>query len=82
MYKKELRKAIVANIEANKNSVTLNELYILSDLFRRRTDAKDYATLTEREWEQASLISTVLRIKDKRRIRNLRIVADAMERTK
>ena len=78
MYKKELRKAIVANIEANKNSVTLNELYILSDLFRIRTDAKDYATLTEREWEQASLISTVLRIKDKRRIRNLRIVADAM----
>lgn len=80
MHKNELRRAIIADVEANKDTYSLRELHILTDLFRRKSSETDYATLTEVEWNRVMMISTLLRMDDAGSVRRLRLVADAVQR--
>lgn len=80
MYKKELRKSIMADVEANKNSCLLRELHTLSALFRRMADEEAYFTMTEKELNQIRLIFTIIHMSNEGSVRRLRLVAEAVAR--
>lgn len=72
----ELRKQITENAKNTKNKMILSKLTTISDIFRRYTDDVDYATLSEIEYTQISLIFSVLQIQNFRYLRSLKVIAD------
>lgn len=72
-YKRELRQAIIENINATKNSVVLKNIYILSDILRRGYDGEECETLTDNEWEVLTLFNEIIFHKDSRKLRSVSV---------
>lgn len=70
----ELRQRIAENANRTKNKIVLEKLAVISDLFRKKYDEKDYELLSEAENLQVSVIFEVLRLQDPRHLRNVRII--------
>lgn len=64
-YKREIRKAIIRNVEQNKNVYSLRKLYIVSDIERRAYDDELCQTVEKREWSIQSSISSLLKCNEK-----------------
>lgn len=64
-FKREIRKAIIQNVEQNKNVYSLRELYIISDIEKRACDDELYQTVKEKEWSIRSSISGLLECDEK-----------------
>lgn len=76
-YKSELRQGIGDNIKVIKNSFALKRLYIISDILRRQNDEEAYKSLTDAEYDAASIIRAVINCKDAGRLRKLRAFVNA-----
>lgn len=50
-HRGDLRQGIINNISAIKDTQLLQEIYIMTDIIRRSRDDKEYATLTDAEWD-------------------------------
>ncbi len=75
-YKRELRQAIIENINAMKNSMVLKNIYILSDILRRGYDEKEWETLTDNEWEVITLFNEIIYHKDSRKLHSVSVFAN------
>lgn len=62
--KRELREAIIENVNATKNAYSLHELYTISDILRRKYDDKEYITLTDKEFCISSILNNMLSCSD------------------
>lgn len=80
MKRTEIRQQITESAGKIKNNIILNEILQISELMRRTMDEKEYMEVSEPEWDKRVLIRAVLNMDDPRRIRNLRAIADGMER--
>ncbi len=72
-YKGELRQAIGENVKAVKNSFVLKDLYIISDILQKQYDEEAYKTLTDAEYDAASIIRAIISCKNAERMRDLRV---------
>lgn len=80
MKRTEIRQQITESAGKIKNNIILNEILQISELMRRTMDEKEYMEVSEPEWDKRVLIRAVLNMDDPRSIRNLRAIADGMER--
>lgn len=60
----ELREQIIQNAQRTKNEMTLQELAVISDLFRKCMDGEDYKFLSDDELTKISLIRKILNTND------------------
>lgn len=57
---KDLRQAIIYTANKTRNSFALQDIYKTGDLLWKRTDDREYATLTCSEWKKAAIISHIV----------------------
>lgn len=74
-YKREIREAIIINVNKNKNAVSLRNLLTVSDIMCRAYDNKSYETLTKKEWNTLSVINNILTC-DEKQITNLKAIVN------
>lgn len=64
-YKREIRKAIIQNVEQNKNAYSLKKLYTITDIERRFNDDELYQTVDDKEWSIWSSTNKIINCDEK-----------------
>lgn len=65
VYKRELREAIINNINENKNARSLKKLLIITDIERRVYDEELCQSATSHEWKIWSVITSLINTDEK-----------------
>lgn len=80
--RKELRKEIAESANRLRSDIYLGMVLQVSELFRKSFDGKEYAELSDLQWEQRGVIGDILRMKDARDISLIRSVIAGMRQGK
>lgn len=75
-YKREIRTAIINNVNKNKNSASLHNVLTVSDIMYRANNDVLHETLTEKEWDIWSIINSILRY-DEKSVHSIRVFITA-----
>ena len=73
-----IRKEITESVNKIKNNYYLSELLELSEIFRKISDDKEYKSVSDTEYEKASVINTIMKMDNSKHIGNVRAVAEAL----
>lgn len=64
------------NAERTRNKRRLEEMAVISDLFRKSMDEEDYKLLSDTEYLQVLIISAVLKLQNQRYLRSLKVIVN------
>lgn len=78
--RKELREAVAESANRIKSNIYLGMLLEASELFRKASDNKEYAELTDLQWKQRSIICSVLDLEDAEKAANISCFINAYTR--
>lgn len=73
-----LREEISRNAGRIRSRIVLEKLSQVSDLYQRKMSRTDYKTMTEEDYDRASIIDAALELNGTR-LRNLRFIARDLE---
>ncbi len=71
MRRRELREAIAKSASGIKSNIYLGMVLEVSEIFRKALDDKEYATLSDLQYRQRSIICSALDIEDAEKAANV-----------
>lgn len=70
-YKKEIRAALVNNINRIKNVYFLKDILKIVDIYARAADEEEFKTVTDKEWNIKSIVTHAITCEDEQSLNRL-----------
>lgn len=78
LKRKEILNAINTYCEKNNNDYVLGYLMQAAELFCKMYSDKEYANLTDLDWDRGSALLKLMQLNDERKVHNIKVILGCM----